>query len=186
MGARQRIVIVGAGGSGKTTVGREAAHRIGVPFTDLDTLFWKPGWQRSDPNEFRSAVRARIGMPSWVIVGNYRTKVGDLTWPAADLLVWLDLPRRITFPRVLRRTFVDALFQRELWPGCRQHWNTPFHTGLISYTWRQPAMLRATYPRLIDDVAAQTLRLTRRADITQWLESLQRSGIKKRGSADRP
>lgn len=181
-----RIVIVGAGGSGKTTVGRDAAHRLGVPFTDLDTLFWKPGWQRSDPAEFRSAVRTKVVMPSWVIVGNYRTKIGDLTWPAADLLVWLDLPRRITFPRVLRRTFLDAFVHRELWPGCRQSWRTPFQTGLISYTWRQPAMLRATYPGLINDAGIVALRLTRRAEIARWLDSLEWSGIKKRGSADRP
>ncbi len=47
-------------------------------------------------------------------------------------------------------------------------------------------MLRATYPGLINDAGIVALRLTRRAEIARWLDSLEWSGIKKRGSADRP
>jgi shikimate kinase len=39
----QRIVVFGASGSGKTTIGRWLAEQRGLPFADLDDLHWCPG-----------------------------------------------------------------------------------------------------------------------------------------------
>jgi len=46
-------VITSASGGGETTVGREIARRVGVPFHELDALCWKPGWVESTADELR-------------------------------------------------------------------------------------------------------------------------------------
>ncbi len=44
----KRIVIIGATGSGKTTLARQLAQTYGLPYTDLDDLYWNPGWVASE------------------------------------------------------------------------------------------------------------------------------------------
>lgn len=85
---RQRIVIVGSTGSGKTTLARRAAAIIGGRHIELDALYHGPGWVPFDPPIFRDQVRAAIaGEARWVTCGGYRSYVCDITWPLADQIV---------------------------------------------------------------------------------------------------
>jgi adenylate kinase family enzyme len=92
----ERIVIIGATGSGKSTLAAALAAKLRLPFTDLDDLYWQPGWIETPPADFRAAVDAATSAPQWIIAGNY-SAVRDLTWGRADTLIWLDYG----FPRVL-------------------------------------------------------------------------------------
>ena len=53
----RRIVIWGVTGSGKTTLARELAERLGVPHIQLDAIFWKPNWVETPDEEFRAKVQ---------------------------------------------------------------------------------------------------------------------------------
>ena len=46
----QRMVIIGATGSGKTTLGRRVAQKLRLPLVDLDELHWLPGWKARLPD----------------------------------------------------------------------------------------------------------------------------------------
>jgi hypothetical protein len=52
----------------------------------------------------------------WVVDGNYSTRLATTVFEQADEVVWLDLPLRTTFWRLLRRT-VRRLRARELLRG---------------------------------------------------------------------
>jgi adenylate kinase family enzyme len=54
--------------------------------------------------EFRPIIEAALELDGWVVDGNYRTRLGTLVLEKADLVVWLDLPRRTKFWRIFRRT----------------------------------------------------------------------------------
>ena len=99
-----RIAIIGPSGSGKTTLGRWVERALGLPFTDLDDLHWRPGWIKAPLDEFRRAVDAVTQRPCWVVAGNY-APTRDLVWPRAAAIVWLDLP----LATVLRRSALRAL-----------------------------------------------------------------------------
>ncbi len=45
--------MVGTSGSGKTTVGRALAARLGLPFVELDAIFHQPGWTELPREDFR-------------------------------------------------------------------------------------------------------------------------------------
>lgn len=133
----RRIVIKGTSGVGKTTLGAELARRLGVPFIELDALHHGPNWSAPPDEAFRATVRAAMAAApdGWVIDGNYDTKLGDTVLGAADTIVWLDLPLRVMFPRLWRRTMHRIRDKVELWSGNRETWRDQFASRETIFYW---------------------------------------------------
>ena len=60
-------VVTSASGAGGTTFARSLADRLGVPFHELDALFWRPGWTETPAKEFRALVEPIVATDAWVI-----------------------------------------------------------------------------------------------------------------------
>ena len=56
---RKVAIVTSASGAGGTTVGREIAALLDLPFHQLDALFWQPGWREPDPDEFSESESQR-------------------------------------------------------------------------------------------------------------------------------
>src|SRR5262245_33174935 len=112
---RRIAVIASASGNGKTTLGRELARRLDVPFVELDALVHGPGWVETPDDELRAQVEPIVASDGWVIDGTYQRKLGDLVLEAADVVVWLDLPIHVWLPRLVRRTVRRARRREQLW-----------------------------------------------------------------------
>lgn len=113
--ALERIIVVGNTGSGKSTLAEELARRLGLPFVELDALFWLPGWREPEPEAFREKVRAAIEGGRWVIAGNYHGRTQDITWPEAQVVVRLDLGLLRSLWRVARRSWRRSRSGELLW-----------------------------------------------------------------------
>ena len=64
---RKVAVIASASGNGKTTLGRELAERLGVPFVEMDALVHGPGWAETPDDELRAQVEPIVASDGWVI-----------------------------------------------------------------------------------------------------------------------
>ena len=117
---RKIAVIASASGNGKTTLGREFARRLGVPFVELDALVHGPGWVEMPNDELRALVEPIVRSNGWVIDGTYQRKLGELVLRAADVVVWLDLPIRVWLPRLARRTLRRIRGREQLWNENRE------------------------------------------------------------------
>jgi len=124
------ICIYGPTGSGKTTLGRSLAERLGVPFIDLDTIFWLPNWTPKPEEQFRADVQAAVAAhpDGWVCAGNYSRVLGGLVLSQADTVLWLRLPFRVSFWRLFKRTVSRAASRKPLWDGNenRESWRLSF------------------------------------------------------------
>lgn len=116
MGERpgQRIIVIGNTSSGKSTLAERLAESRGVPFIELDALYWEPGWQESDPEVFRERVQNAIAHDEWVMAGNYSAQM-DISWPLADTVVWLDLPLMTSLRRCIARCWRRYRTRELLW-----------------------------------------------------------------------
>ncbi|KAJ7149148.1 hypothetical protein C8R46DRAFT_1127324 [Mycena filopes] len=116
-----RVHLTGNSGVGKSTVGKELAGLLGVPFISIDTLFWTPGWGHVSNEELRAKVEEALAdAPNgWVIDGNYTRRIGDIVHDSSTDTIWLDPPLALYLPRVIWRTFLRLLRLREpCSPGC--------------------------------------------------------------------
>ena len=115
MTSLERVIVIGNTGSGKSTLAEELARRLGLPFVELDALFWLPGWTEPEPEAFREQVRAAIEGGRWVIAGNYAGRTQDITWPEAQTVVRLDLGLPLSLWRVTRRSWQRSRSKELLW-----------------------------------------------------------------------
>jgi adenylate kinase family enzyme len=102
-----KIHIMGASGSGVTTLGKSLSTRLQVPYYDSDFYFWvqtdPPFTLRRDPEERNLMALADLRRhDSWIFGGSV------INWGAAwlqmfDLVVFLYLPHHIRMQRLHRR-----------------------------------------------------------------------------------
>jgi len=165
-----RVLVVGSGGAGKSTVSRIIAAHTGLPVIHLDAHYWRPGWRPTPVPDWRQQVRELIEQPTWVMDGNF-TSTLDLRLPAADTVVFLDLPRRVTIPRALRRGLRwHGRVRPDMAPGCPERVTWKF----LRWMWRFPRGGRRRLLTAITTAAVQdrVIRLTGRTAVAQWVHAM--------------
>ncbi len=152
--AMHRIAVVGTPGSGKTTVARDLAKRLGLDHIELDGIFHQAGWQPLDRGELRRRLLARMDAATtgWTVCGNYTTAAGDILQARADTMVWLDLPRGLIMWRVTQRTLRRIATQEVLWNGNRESWSNLYawdpERNIIRWAWVMYPKYRRQYAQL--------------------------------------
>lgn len=107
LNSHSKIVIVGTSGAGKTTLAHALSRKFNMPDIELDALFWEPQWTPAEPEAFQSRVKNVVEGRGWIVHGNY-SRVRDMLWNKADVIIWLDYPRRLVWWRIFRRTLTRA------------------------------------------------------------------------------
>lgn len=169
-----RIAVRGTSGSGKSTVGRAAAERLGVPFVELDGIRHLPAWQELPDDEFRARVAEVVAGDGWVVDGNYSV-VRPTVDARATHVVWLDLPRWLTVAQVVRRSIGRVVLRRRLWNGNRERWRNLLSLdpleSIVVWTWTTHGRRRREFEAMLDE---RWVRLRSRREIAAWLRSLER------------
>jgi adenylate kinase family enzyme len=121
----QKILVAGTSGAGKTTLAGRIGQLLGIEHTELDSLFHGPDWVPLE--SFETEVRRFSSEPAWVTEWQYGA-VRELLAERADLMLWLDLPRRTVMRQVITRTVRRRLQREVLW---NRNMEPPLHTILF-------------------------------------------------------
>lgn len=102
-----RIHLMGASGSGVTTLGRTLADRLALPHHDTDDYFWlptAPPYQTTRPAADRLRLMREMFLPrlDWVLSGTV-TGWGDELVSYFDLVVFVTTPRELRLRRLRAR-----------------------------------------------------------------------------------
>lgn len=170
----RRMLVAGASGTGKTTLGRRVDEVLGLPHTEIDALFHGPEW--SILPGFVEEVDAFTAAPAWVTEWQYASQLGDLLPSRADTVVWLDLRAATHMTRLVRRTLSRRFRRTELWngnvePPLRTILTDPEH--IIRWGWKSRRTIAA---RVLDaereHPALRIVRLRSQRDIEAWVATL--------------
>jgi adenylate kinase family enzyme len=175
-----KIVVVGATGSGKTTLARTIAQRLGYRHIETDALNWEPNWQPAPLDIFRARIDEALRGDDWVIDGNY-SKGRDIVWGRADMLVWIDYALPIIFWRLWWRTLKRILTRETLWGTNREDWRAVFgRDSLFLWVLQSRPRHRREYPRLLEQpeyAHLQLVRLRSPRETEEWLNTIAK-GVK--------
>jgi adenylate kinase family enzyme len=119
-------MIIGGPGSGKSTLAKKLGQLTGLPVFHLDAVYWRPGWTAPPEEEWLAAVQEIAARDAWIMEGGCSSTF-PIRMRRAETAIWLDLPRRICFPRVLKRLLLHFCRVRpDVAPGCPERLDFAF------------------------------------------------------------
>lgn len=165
----RRVCVIGCCAAGKSTIAARLGRALDLPVVHLDVYHWKPGWVREEPRRWRAVVEDLVAADAWVQDGNYAGTL-DVRLPRADLVVFVDYPRRVCLFRAYRRLLRS---RGRPWnvPGCPER----VDAEMRRYLWRWPTEGRPRTLGLVREYASPgtvvTLSSPRAAE--RWLRSVE-------------
>lgn len=126
-----RIIIIGSGGSGKSTFAKELGDILGKPVYHLDAYYWKPGWIPTPNDEWDQFLNQILSEDEWIIDGNYGRTL-DLRMKRSDVIIFFDLSPWITTYRVIKRRIkYHGKTRADLNEGCPEQLDWDF----VKWVW---------------------------------------------------
>ncbi len=102
-----KIHILGASGSGVTTLGQALAEKLKMPYFDSDAYFWEetmpPFTVKRDKDARNFKIKSDISRCEDWILGGSIFNWGDNVFPNFDLVVFLWIPSDIRIERLKKR-----------------------------------------------------------------------------------
>ena len=175
----KRVLVIGSGGSGKSTVAAQLGELLNLEVHHLDKLYWSPGWVKPEPDEWTRIVTELINRDSWIIDGNYSGTL-ELRLRKADAIVFLDLSRVLCLWRIVKRFFIYRKGNRpDVAEGCREKLDLEF----VSWVWNYHRRSRPKVIRLLREHAGekQIFRLRSRNEVKEFLRQFASGGLKEEG-----
>ena len=114
-GKVQRVVVLGRGGAGKSTLARQLGEVTGLPVAELDTQFWQAGLNAADPSEWTECQRELVRGEAWILAGDLGPYDGalDVRLRAADTIIVLNF----AFLRCAWRSVLRGRDRADYWRG---------------------------------------------------------------------
>ena len=163
----RRILVIGSGGAGKSTLSRRLGERLGLEVLHLDAFYWLPGWVETPKDEWRRTVEGLCARESWVMDGNFSGTL-DLRLTACDTVVFLDVPRAVCLWRVLKRLVMYRNTPRpDMAAGCGEKFDPKF----LHWVWTYPSESRPKILARLEEFAAgkRVVRLRSDAEVEKFL-----------------
>lgn len=98
-----KILIIGNGGTGKSTLAQKMGKDLAIPVTYLDLIMWDKNWDRMPEREFSKALAKITPTKDWIIEGwGYHSTLNSRI-EKADVVIYLQYPLAFCLKSVLER-----------------------------------------------------------------------------------
>jgi adenylate kinase family enzyme len=107
----KRVVIVGPGASGKSTLAVQLGKVTGLTVIELDTVFWQPGLVAPSRDEWVKVQQRLVDLNEWILDGDLgQYDAIEVRLRAADTIIFLDFSLARCAWRAIQRSRERADF----------------------------------------------------------------------------
>ena len=164
----KKVLIIGCGGAGKSTLARRLGEKTGLPVVHLDQIWWEPGnWQHLSREEFDRRLALELEKPRWILDGNFNRTM-EVRLEACDTVIYLDYSRWVCLGSWIGRVIRNRGKARpDMAEGCGE-W---FDPEMAKWIWTFNSKNRQRYYSLLDGLEGkQVIILKNRKQAEQLLE----------------
>ena len=165
----ERVVIIGCGGAGKSTLARSLGEKTGLPVVHLDKLFWKPGWVESTREEIDGIIQWEIRKDRWIIDGNYNRTL-TMRMERCDTVIYLDFSRFACLWGVMKRILTThGTVRPDMGAGCPERFDLEF----LKWVWNFNKTKRKQYYELLNSLEDKNVIILRsRREVNAFVKNL--------------
>ena len=165
----ERIIIIGCGGAGKSTLARKMGKKLNIPVIHLDALFWKPGWVEETQEEFDRKLAAELENTRWIMDGNFKRTLPERI-ARCDTVIYLDFSRFACLRGVLKRILTTyGTVRPDMGEGCPERLDFEF----LKWVWDYNKNNRENNYRLLNEAThAETIVLKNRRAVKRLLQQI--------------
>ena len=166
----ERIMIIGCGGVGKSTLAKKLGEKTGLPVVHLDQIYWSPGnWQHLEKDEFDALLMQELQKPRWILDGNFNRTM-ELRLEKCDTVIYLDFNRITCILGWMKRVVTNWGTAREdMAPGCNEWFDPEF----AKWLWNFNKLNRSRYLAILEKQKDKEVYIFRnRRQVRNFLNTL--------------
>lgn len=112
-----KILIIGNGASGKSTLSKHLSNLLNVPLLHLDSVYWLKDWMHNNPDVFTKTVRDFMKKDKWIIEGTPLYDIENRI-KNADTIILMDINRYRCIANLIMRCVLNMLKKLKTKDGC--------------------------------------------------------------------
>lgn len=163
-----RIAIIGAPGTGKTTLAKELSNIYHLPVTHIDGIHHLENWKIRDKEERDKIILEIVEKERWIMEGTYRSTLRHRL-ERADLTIWLDYPTIMQLKGVMKRYIKNRGKEKEEIPGCREQMNFKFLNIVLKYNKQKRKYILDNIKEIDKN---KIIIFKKQKDLNKWLSNL--------------
>lgn len=162
-----RIAIIGAPGTGKTTLANNLSEIYGIEAIHIDGIHHLPNWNLRDKEERDRMILEIANREKWIIDGTYRSTL-RARLEKADFIIWLDFSSINQIKGIMQRYLKNKGIEKPEIPGCKEKMDKEFFTYVLRYN-------RTKRKSIVENLEGidkeKILILKNRRQVNKWLKN---------------
>jgi len=111
-----KVAVFGKSGGGKSTFSKKLSLITNTPLLPLDQIEYLDGGEKASEEQYLAKYNNILNNESWIIEGFGTIETFRERLKIADTLIYIDLPMRIHYWRVMKRFLLSPFVKPEGWP----------------------------------------------------------------------
>ena len=166
----KRVLIIGCGGAGKSTLARQLGGKTSLPVVHLDQIYWSPGnWEHLEREEFDRLLNVELEKTCWILDGNFNRTL-ELRLEKCDTVIYLDFSRAQCIMGWLKRVVTNwGVARPDMAPGCNEWFDLEF----AKWIWNFNKQNREKYLTILGAQKGKEIHILRnRRQVREFLDKI--------------
>lgn len=130
----KKILIIGSGGAGKSTLARRLHEATGIELIHLDQIYWLPNWTEPSKNDWIKTNEKLLEKDALIMDGTFGSTL-EMRLNECDTVLFLDIPRTVCIYRAVKRLLKYRGENRpDMGAGCVEKFDFEF----LKWIWNFP------------------------------------------------